>query len=217
MPSKLRIDVYFDLICPWCLIGKRNLGSALERLRRQRPELEVKVRWRAAPLLPATPLDGVPYQAFYEHRLGTPEAVEARRTEVREAGRRAGVSFAFDNIRTLPNTLAAHALIASIGQAESRGDAGATERLIEALFVAYFQDGRDIGDVEVLLAIAGECAVPTNLQALAAMLPPSEDGYQGLVSGVPFYVFNDSRTLSGAQPPEVLLESMLRSVDQVVA
>src|SRR5574340_1696432 len=64
------IEVQFDLICPWCLIGKRHLTSALQQFRRLRPDVPVDIVWAPVELLPGTPLEGLPYQAFYERRLG---------------------------------------------------------------------------------------------------------------------------------------------------
>lgn len=81
MSQKLSLTAYFDLICPWCLIGKRHLTSALAMLRRQQPGVEVEIEWRPHILLPGTPMSGIPYQAFYERRLGSKDAA-------RPAGRR---------------------------------------------------------------------------------------------------------------------------------
>jgi len=212
--SKLTIDVYYDLICPWCLIGKRNLSAALEQLKSTRPDLEPRIVWHSFPLLPDTPLEGLPYQAFYERRLGGPAAVSARRAQVRDAARRAGVELNFEAIQVMPNTLAAHALVTQVA---GHSDAPRTENLIEALFVAYFQQGRDIGDVEVLLAIAAECGCTVSLQQLAAASAVTGADARHDVSGVPYYVFNGRFALSGAHPPEALLAAMQRSGDRLVA
>ena len=214
MNTNLTIAVYYDLICPWCLIGKRNLSVALEQLKARRPDLIPQVVWHAFPLLPDTPLQGLPYQEFYERRLGGPAAVTARRAQVREAARRAGVDINFEAIKVMPNTLAAHALVTQVA---SHGDAARSEALIEALFVAYFQQGRDIGDVAVLLAIAAECGCTVSLQQLVAASAATGADAQHGISGVPYFVFDERFALSGAHPPETLLEAMHRSVDQLVA
>jgi len=210
MSQNPSIYVWFDLICPWCLIGKRNLSAALELLGAERPEIEPHVIWRSFPLLPETPQEGLPYQEFYERRLGGPAAVEARRAQVRDAARRAGVELAFEKISVMPSTLAAHALVAQIA---ATGNAALKEHLIEALFVAYFQKGRDIGDIAVLLDIAAECGCAVSLQQLVGATGGTRSDGRHDVSGVPYYVFNDRLALSGAHPPETLLEAMRRSVD----
>ena len=211
MNSYLSIDVYFDLICPWCLIGKRHLASALQFLRASRPDIQPQLIWHSFPLLPDTPLSGLPYQDFYERRLGSPQAVTARRAQVREAGHLAGLEFAFEKIALMPNTLAAHRLIGLV--AESSDDI-LTERLIERLFQAYFMEGRNIGDTAVLIELAGECGYVPDAHQLTA---PHELGRPPVanhdVSGVPYYLLNNRLAVSGAQPPEMLLQAMLRSLD----
>lgn len=213
MKPVLAIEAYFDLICPWCLIGRRHLETAVHRFSRLHPEVETAIDWRPHLLLPGTPADGLPYQAFYERRLGGPEAVAARRAQVQEAARPAAIEFAFDRIRMLPNTLAAHRLI---GYAGRHGGVDRKEALIDALFAAYFLDGENIGDHGVLARIAAGRGFPEN--AVAAYLASGEGIRQFLeqqaapgssrVTGVPFYVFNDRLALSGAHPPEALLEVM---------
>src|ERR1700709_1906501 len=68
--ASLTVDAHFDFVCPWCLVGKRNLDAAVSRLASLRPEVSVKVRWHSHQLLPDTPVGGLPYQAFYVARLG---------------------------------------------------------------------------------------------------------------------------------------------------
>ena len=214
MTPNLIIEVYFDLICPWCLIGKHNLDTALQQFRASRPDIRPRIVWRGLPLLPDTPLAGEPYQEFYVRRLGSPAAVTARRAQVREAGQLAGVDFAFDDITVLPNTLAAHALVELVAD---KGDEAQTAKLIEALFQAYFMAARDIGDVSVLLDIAGECGMTISLQQLVGATAKARQEQTAAVSGVPYYVFNERLALSGAHPPATLREAIQRSVDEFVS
>ncbi len=72
--SKLTFEVHFDFVCPWCWIGRRNQAEATRRFQRETPALAVETIWHGQQLLPETPLPGLPYQAFYEHRLGGPVA-----------------------------------------------------------------------------------------------------------------------------------------------
>src|SRR3954454_18924484 len=143
----VRIDVHFDFVCPWCLIGKRNLDAAVNRFSSLRPDVGVKVRWHSHQLLPDVPVGGVPYQAFYVARLGSAEAVAARRAQVQEAARAAGLQLAFERINVMPNTRAEHRL-AYWAVGTSPGFQPAP--LIDRLFTGYFMDGEDIGDPDVL-------------------------------------------------------------------
>ncbi|RKE39604.1 putative DsbA family dithiol-disulfide isomerase [Paraburkholderia sp. BL23I1N1] len=213
------VDVHFDFICPWCLIGKRNLDAAVSRLASLRPDVGVKVRWHSHQLLPDTPVGGVPYQAFYVARLGSPHAVAARRAQVQEAARAAGIELAFDRIEVMPNTRAAHTLLAWAA-ATSPGPACKSALLIDRLFTGYFMDGEDIGNPDALERIGLACGL--DAAGLAEHLMTSrEDGDVALprspqaddVRGVPHFVVNSALSLSGAYSPGAIVDAMLRSID----
>ena len=213
----MTVEVFFDFICPWCLIGKRNLEAVISRFTGLRPDVLLKVLWRSHQLLPYTPLDGMPYQAFYLNRLGSHEAVAARRAQVRRAGSEAGVEFAFERIEVLPNTAAAHNLVA---YAASRGYEAQRSRLIDRLFSAYFMEGKNIGDWQVLEQLGVECdleheSLVSHLAKSRNMADPAgrpvSDADQH-VSGVPHYVFNGRYTLSGARSPGAIIEAMMLAI-----
>jgi predicted DsbA family dithiol-disulfide isomerase len=205
MKPKLRIQVHFDVICPWCFIGKRHLDAALARFGQARPDVDVEVLWVSHELLSDTPPEGLPYQAFYEKRLGGPAAVAARRAQVQEAARGTGIRFAFERIERMPNTRLAHRLLADLARP---GGAMSALAMIEKLFQAYFEEGQDIGDPEVLsrLAAGGPAG-----EADGASRHHTAQAGRMEVPGVPLFVFNERVALSGAQPPEVLLDSMHRA------
>ena len=212
----LTIDIFFDFICPWCLIGKRNLETALRRFTELRPDVCPKVQWHAYELLPGTPEGGIPYQAFYLARLGSPEALAMRRAQVQAAGHAAGIKFAFERIEVLPNTALAHDLVA---YAAAQGMESRREALVERLFTAYFIEGDDIGNRQVLKRVGQACGL--NHPALIDQLANSQRRSGGterrsqhdehLVSGVPSFVFNGTHALSGAHSPYALLQAMLQS------
>jgi predicted DsbA family dithiol-disulfide isomerase len=208
MPRSLNIDVYVDLICPWCLIGKSHLRRALDRLVETDPDVDVAVRWHSVQLAPDVPVEGWPFAEFYERRLGGTHAVQARQAQVRSAAERAGVSVDFASIRTFPNTAKAHRLLAL---AANQLDPTGIDRLLDRLFSAYFQRGDDLGDLATLTAIAAEHGIEAD-QARGALaergnLRPSVD-----VEGVPYFVFNGRFAVSGAQPPELLHSVMRKSI-----
>jgi len=213
MPTTLAIDVCFDLVCPWCLIGKRHLATAVAALATEHPDVEVRVAWRPVALLPDTPASGVPFRAFYENRLGGAAAVAARQAQVRDAGRPAGIEFAFDRIAVFPSTLAAHRVVQF---AEAEGGPRRSGVMIDAIMDAYFTRGENIGDTLVLTHLAAGCGLDAD--AVSAWIESPESGSalddarswtrrRGL-SGVPCFVFDDRHAVSGAQPAPVLLDVM---------
>jgi predicted DsbA family dithiol-disulfide isomerase len=208
--ATLAVDVHFDFVCPWCLIGKRQLDEAVRRFEAVRPATRVKIGWRSHQLLPGTPLEGIDYQDFYIKRLGSPDAVAARRLQVREAGRAAGVEFAFDRIRLLPNTGLAHELVARVG---AHGTPAQQAALIDRIFTAFFLEGEDIGRADVLERLGAEGGLSPALlrQPVQPGWGSRRPGGDAAISGVPFFIFNGTHALSGAAAAESLLETMLRA------
>lgn len=212
MQTTLHIDVYVDVICPWCWIGKRHLEKAIATLAQRDVTAAPVLRWHPVQLLPDLPAEGVPFESFYLHRLGSAAAVRARQAQVNAAAAEAGLHIDFSRIPRMPNSALALRLLAYAASHGSRSQASAA---IDRLFQAHFLQGYDIGDRATVLDIAQHCGL--NLQAVAASL----DGPQGTPwspgnappSGVPYFVFNGQLALAGAQPPHVLLQAMLQALD----
>ena len=210
---RIEIDFYFDLICPWCLIGKRRLESAIDLIALAYADVDVAIRWKSLPLLPALPSEGVPYGAFYLHRLGSAVAVAVRRRQIREEGLAAGVTFCFERIERMPSTLAAHQLVALAGET---GGPRLQASVIEALFDAYFLRGEDIGDVPLLVTIGERYGIEHSV-SMARLEHAMREGpleyWQAEarrlgISGVPCIV-NGGRVLQGAMPPGQLAKALL--------
>lgn len=209
MAKELVIDVYFDLICPWCLIGKRHLDRALAELARTDPEVVVDVRWHSVQLLSDLPAEGRDFTEFYIQRKGSAQAVLEGQERVRQAALAAGAEVNFSIIARMPNTLQAHQLLAF---ASTRQTPDQRTQLLERLLAAHFSQGEDLGERATLLAIARDFDLPVaelNLWLESGMGKPIPLE----VPGVPFFVFNRRLSLSGAQPPEVLLYSMRQAFD----
>ncbi|MEK7344997.1 MAG: DsbA family oxidoreductase [Pseudomonadota bacterium] len=202
----VQVDVYFDLICPWCWIGKTHLSTARRLLAQQAPGVQVQLRWHSVQLIPQVPPQGWPYQAFYEQRLGGPEAVRLRRAQVQAAAARAGLTMQHERIAVFPNTWRAHRLLAYSAQ-QQPDQPDRHEALLDALFEAFFVQGLDIGDSQVLAQLAQAHGVDST-EAEAFDAPPVWSMPDD-TSGVPLFVFNQRQVVSGAQPPEVLLAAML--------
>ena len=200
--APVQVDVYFDLICPWCWIGKTHLDTARSLLAERQPGVQVQLRWHSVQLIPQTPPQGWPYQAFYEQRLGGPEAVRTRRAQVQAAAARAGLTMQHERIAVFPNTWRAHQLLTHTAQQHPEQQ----EAMLDALFEAFFVQGLDIGDSQVLAQLAQAHGVDsTESEDLNA--PPFWALPDG-ASGVPLFVSNQRQAVSGAQPPDVLLAAM---------
>jgi predicted DsbA family dithiol-disulfide isomerase len=204
------VDVVSDVVCPWCFIGKRHLEQALRLWRARHLGLRAEVRWYAFELNPGLPAGGVDRQSYLAEKFGGAARAREIYARVEAAGRRAGVPFDFAAMRVQPNTTDAHRLIVWAGT-QGRQDA-----MVEALFRGFFLDRSDLTSGAVLAALAGEAGL--DCAAAAAVL--ASDAYRDDVraqeamarrmgvQGVPFFVFGRRLALSGAQPPEVILEAM---------
>lgn len=215
MKHVLSIEVFFDFICPWCLIGQAHLQRALEQLRREQPEVEVSLHWRGVQLLPQMARTGQPFEAFYRKRLGSDEAVRLRQAQVRAAAEAAGVDIDFARISRMPNTADAHRLLQ---RAVALGSPEQAQALLARLFAAYFQQGKDLGDPITLLHIARACGLePAQVaDCLRGDASPFIDANDRAADGVPCFRFNQRLRVSGAQPVEVLLQAMGDALEEVV-
>ncbi|MBA2411770.1 MAG: DsbA family oxidoreductase [Burkholderiaceae bacterium] len=207
-PPPLSIDVISDVVCPWCYIGKRRLEAALA----QRMSGETRIRWLAFQLNPDIPAGGVERRGYLEQKFGGPDRARQIYARIKAAGDDVGIAFDFERIARQPNTVDAHRLTAWAQDI----DASAADVLVERLFRAYFIEGVDIGEPETLATLAGAAGFDA-AQARAwlasdagrASVRAEEQRARALgVTGVPFFVFNQRLAVSGAQPPEVLLDAI---------
>ncbi len=197
----MQIDIFADTVCPWCRIGKRHLELALAEWHGE----PVTVRYRSFFLDPDVPLEGRDFQAHMTAKGGGRRLPEEFFAVPRQRGKAVGLTFNFEDIGKAPNTMLSHRLAYLTPEAE-RG------AMLDAIYAAYFEFGRDIGDPDVLAAIAGEqgqdaAAVRAALAGDAGeaqVLADMDFARQAGISSVPFFVFNDKYALSGAQPPEVM-------------
>lgn len=218
MSLSLSIDLVSDFVCPWCFIGWRRLQRALEHVQAQRPEVDVQVHLLPFFLNPDTPPAGESYRDFLIGKFGSAQKVEALHAQVREAGA-PDVTFEFERIQVRPLTLHAHRLTY---RAPALGATPAQlAALAEGIFSAHFQQGRNIGDVEVLADIA--TAAGDDRDAVLAYLNSDEHvtnvqrmaqqiSTQG-VTGVPFFILNRKLAVSGAQSVAVLGAACLQALE----
>jgi predicted DsbA family dithiol-disulfide isomerase len=203
--ATLTIDVVSDVVCPWCFIGKRRLEKAVAAA-----GVPVAVRWRPYQLDPTIPPEGKSRRDYLEAKFGSPERIRQLHERVAEAGCGDGIDFAFEAIAVSPNTLDAHRLV------RWAADSGVQDRIVEALFRAYFLEGRDVGDHEVLAEIADAAGMDRG--AVRARLASDEDraavraeidaAQQMGVTGVPTFILAGRYALVGAQPAEDIAEAL---------
>lgn len=211
----MQIDIISDVVCPWCLVGKRHLEAALA----QRPDLDVTIRWKPFQLNPDMPKEGMDRKTAIARKFGSAENAGKIYQRVSEAGKKAGVDFNFDAIPKTPNTVDAHRLI------HWAGEAGVQDAVVEILFRKFFIDALDVGERDVLADAAAEAGMARD-DVLARLnsdldleqMRADEQHARALgVSGVPFFVFQNKYALSGAQPPEVFLEVFATVEKEAVA
>ncbi|HEX3706694.1 MAG TPA: DsbA family oxidoreductase [Mycobacteriales bacterium] len=203
----MRIDIWSDVICPWCYLGRQYLHRALESY-----DGEVEVVHHAFELDPSSPRDETPLTV---KRLATkygmsPAQALAAQTQMTARAAEAGLTFNLDGQRS-GNTRDAHRLVQLARQR------GVQDAMLDRLYRAYFTDGRSIFETDSLAALADEVEgmdadeVAATLRTGAfdeQVLADEEQAYTLGVTGVPFFVIDRRFGMSGAQPPEVLVRAL---------
>jgi predicted DsbA family dithiol-disulfide isomerase len=207
----LHLQVAADLVCPWCYIGKRGLDQAVVLLAEQ--GVDVEVEWLPYQLNPTLPPEGMDRKAFRTRRFGWDNALAMDARAV-AAGRRVGAAFDYQRQTRTSNTLAAHAL-ARLARIE--GGAALQEKVVDALFTAYFTDGQDIGDLAVLERIAEHAGMAPGALSRSVSLQPevrsrdAELRASGL-SGVPSFLVDGKLLFSGSQDVAGYVERLSEAV-----
>ncbi|HKT35109.1 MAG TPA: DsbA family oxidoreductase [Nitrospira sp.] len=203
MNEPLTIDIYSDVVCPWCYVGKRRFERALSQL----SGLPERITWRPFQLNPTMPPQGTERTAYLEAKFGNLDAFRRLEEHVVAAGISEGISFAFEKITTTPNTFLAHRLIWYAAQH------GRQDPMVEALFKGYFEDGADIGSSSVLTGLADSAGVDAGEflgtdQGIADVKAEEATGHRLGIRAVPYFVMNNRYGISGAQPVDVFLGAM---------
>jgi predicted DsbA family dithiol-disulfide isomerase len=200
----MHIDIFSDTVCPWCYIGKQRLERALAR----RPQETLTIVWRAFQLNPDMPAEGMERQRYLNTKFGGAENASTIYGRIRGVGEEENIPFDFDAITRTPNTVDSHRLI------RYAAELGHQDDVVQALFEAYFCDGRDIGDRAVLAEIGAAVGLDqtqitdflaSGAQASEIMAEDSAARRMG-IQGVPCFIIDGRHVLSGAQPPEVFLQ-----------
>lgn len=200
----LQLEVFSDVICPWCFLGKRRLDKALAAADEK---YDIQVHWWPFELNPEMQPQGADRQDYIRGKFGSGERFAGAQNRLIALGAAEGISYAFDRIKRIPNTLNAHRLIWLAQQQ------GLQDEVIEALFQGYFVDAKDIGDKETLVQIAGQAGLDAETvrklldtdKAIAEIRREEDRAHELEIHGVPHFMIKGA-SLSGAQPVETLLE-----------
>jgi len=208
MARKLKIDFVSDVVCPWCAVG---LGALDEALRRLDGEVQADIHFQPFELNPQLAPEGEDVGEHLARKYGsTPEQMKQNQEAIRQRGADVGFTFNLDRRQRIYNTFDAHRLL---HWAQTQGRQGELKR---ALLGAYFTDGRNVSDREVLVAAAAQVGLDAGQarQVLeegryADEVRAQEAFYQGQgVRAVPSVIVNDRYLIQGGQPPEVFEESL---------
>lgn len=210
----MKVEIWSDIMCPFCYIGKRNFEQALAGFG---DSDKITIEWKSFqldPSIPLVPVEGDVYQYVAARKGISYEQSKQLHDDVVRMAKNAGLEYNFDKVR-VTNSLKGHRLI-QLAKSKGLGDAAE-----EQLFLAYFTAGKNLNDADTLIAIGQEIGL-TEQEINEAMIDPAYlqqiqaevDEAQALgVRGVPFFVLDRKYGISGAQPAEV----MLRSVEKAYA
>lgn len=201
------LEIVSDTICPWCYVGKKNLEAALGLIG---DDIAFDTRWRPFELNPEMPREGMDRKVYRSAKFGSWEKSQTLDAQVKQAGASVGLAFHHDRMAMTPNTLASHVLVRVAGETIHQ------DAVVEAVFKAYFTDGLDVGNLDVLASIAVACgldrqtvtqalqdeALRTDVKSEATALS------QAGVSGVPSVILNRHLLFSGALRPDIMADKL---------
>ncbi|MEM1074885.1 MAG: DsbA family oxidoreductase [Pseudomonadota bacterium] len=201
MTNTVKLDILSDPICPWCYIGKTHLDRALS----EHPDHPFAIEWHPFQLNPDMPEAGMDRRTYLETKFGGKEGAVRAYAPVVEHAEAAGLSIDFESMKRTPNTLNAHRLI------HWSGLEGRQTAVVSALFKAYFEDGRDIGDLDVLADVADDIGMDAAVVGKLLRSDMDADDIRARdahsrkmgVNSVPTFIVAGQHAVPGAQPPEL--------------
>lgn len=205
--KELHIEVYSDVVCPWCYVGKRRLERALTEFGGA-----ARIAWRPFQLNPTMPKDGMDRTAYLEAKFGSLDAFRQLEEHVLAAGASERIAFAFEKIARAPNTFLAHRLI-WLAERE-----GCQDAVVDSLFRGYFEEGADIGSSATLVQIAARAGLHGEIverflrsdEGTAEVKAEEAAGHALGIRGVPYFLVNGTYAISGAQPVETFVSALKR-------
>ncbi|GAA2239647.1 protein disulfide isomerase FrnE [Rarobacter faecitabidus] len=207
----IEIDIWADIACPWCYIGKRRLQTAMDQVRAENPAAQFLVRYHAFLLDPyAKPADGRTEADVLALKFGDRGAAIKALSQVTQVAAQEGLTFDFDALVPTTTRPALQMLAYAASAAADR-----QAELAEALYRAHFSEGQDVADVEVLIAAAADIGIGEDEARRALDSDEAADAVQRDlaqatelgITGVPFFVLDGKYSASGAQPAELFLRA----------
>ncbi len=209
-PQQHELNIVSDVICPWCYIAKKQLAQAFAATNL---ESHFNVTWRAFELNPDMPVEGVDRVTYRTQKFGSWERSLALDADVANAGKRVGISFRHDLMMRTPNSFQAHRLILLAGHD------GMQNAVVDALFQAYFIEGRDVGETAALTEIATQAGIDgeraskfleSNVGA-DEIRSQEQSAYNAEISGVPTFILDGEVIFSGAVGVEAMAVYLRRA------
>jgi predicted DsbA family dithiol-disulfide isomerase len=206
-PARLALEIVFDFVCPWCYLGIHRLNL----VRRRRPDLDLDIVWRPFLLNPDMPRAGMGRTDYAVRKFGGEDRARRLYATITDLAAAEGLHLDFGQIKRTPSSVDAHRLIrfaATLGP----GMGAITDRLVDAIFAAYFAHGSDIGNPEVLSIIAAshgldsfaaQAWLETN-EAVELIHADNLHAHRLGINGVPCFLIDGVHAIAGAQEPEVL-------------
>jgi predicted DsbA family dithiol-disulfide isomerase len=209
----VHVEVYSDVVCPWCYVGKRRLERALAQLN---GAAQARITWRPFQLNPTMPLDGMDRATYLKAKFGSLENFGRMEEQLLAVGAEEQIPFAFEKIQRTPNTFAAHRLVWYAAQQ------GKQDAMVEALFRGYFLEGKNIGEVTTLTHVAAEAGLDRTEteefmesdKGVVEIKAEEAVGRRLGISGVPYFVLNGTVSISGAQPPDIFMSVIQQAEKQ---
>jgi len=204
------VEIYSDVVCPWCYIGKRFLEKAIAL----KPQIPVEVRFHPYFLNPWVPREGISREQYLITKFGSVERYNANSQRVIDAAAAAGLIYARDKIERQPNTLDCHRLIRWAG-----GNAAAMKQRLMEL---YFSEGGDLTSRDVLVQAAIDCGLDgdevrhklATEDDVAEVEAQANSAKEAGIDGVPCFIFGGLMAVSRAHPPEYLAQAIERAAQE---
>lgn len=211
-PPAVTIDVFSDVVCPWCFIGKRRLEKAIAL----HPEIPVEVRYQPYFLNPWVPREGMSRDEYLTTKFGSPDRYTQIAQRVAAAASSEGLTYNVAGLARQPNTIDCHRLI-QWAQAVGKGP-----QMKQRLMELYFTEGADLSDREVLVRAAADCGMPagevrgalSSDADVAEITKAAEAAQEAGIQGVPFFIIGGKYAVSGAQSPEHLAAAIEEAAKQ---